>query len=94
MRDYKDIEKDYPAPVPDIMYEGSDDEEKERAIREIIHTKLSTADRTIILLYADCGALRKLGERLHVSHMTARNHVIRIRKIILDEYERMQHDLH
>ena len=89
MRDYKDIEKDYPPVEPDIFYDGDELDERARIVRDIIHTKLSTADRTIILLYADCGALRKLGERLHCSHMTARNQVIRIRKIILDEYNKM-----
>lgn len=87
MRDYKDIEQDYPPVQRDVMDDG---DERERAIREIIHTKLSTPDRHIILLYADCGSLRKLGERLGVSHMTARNQVVRIRQIILDEYNKMQ----
>ena len=86
MRDYKDIEKDYPPPVRDVMEDGN---EKDIAVREIIHTKLSAADRHIILLYADCGSFRKLGERLGCSHWTSRNLVLRIRKIILDEYEKM-----
>lgn len=87
MRDYKDIEKDYPPVEHDVM---EDSEDRERVIRDIIHTKLSTSDRHIILMYADCGSLRKLGERLGCSHMTARNQVVRIRQIILDEYNKTQ----
>ena len=75
MRDYKDIEKDYPPVEHDVM-EDSDD--RERVIRDII------------LMYADCGSLRKLGQRLGCSHMTARNQVVRIRQIILDEYNKTQ----
>ena len=87
MRDYKDIEKDYQPVERDIMDEG---DERERTVREIIHTKLSTSDRHIILMYADCGSLRKLGQRLGCSHMIARNQVVRIRQIILDEYNKTQ----
>ncbi|MBQ5864216.1 MAG: hypothetical protein IIW66_02340 [Bacteroidales bacterium] len=50
---------------------------------------MSTADKTIILLYADCQSYRKLGKRLGVSHMTIRDECLRIKKIILAEYERM-----
>lgn len=68
---------------PDIM-----NEEDERLIRikKIIDTKLSLADKTIILLYVDCQSYRKLGARLGVSHMTIRREVQRIKKIILEEY--------
>lgn len=69
---------------PDIM-----NEEDERLIRikKIIDTKLSLADKTIILLYVDCQSYRKLGARLGVSHMTIRREVQRIKNIILKEYE-------
>lgn len=68
----------------DIMCE---DEERVSRIKEIIDTKLSLADKTIILLYVDCQSYRKLSARLGVSHMTIRRECQRIKKIILDEYE-------
>ena len=86
MRDYADIEKDFPPVVPDVMEDGT----RERYVRDILYNKLSTADRHIILLYADCGSLHRLGDRLGVSHMSARKQVVRIRKIIVEEYEKMK----
>ena len=55
-------------------------------VKKIIDQKLSLADKTIILLYVDCQSYRKLGARLGVSHMTLRREVMRIKKIILEEY--------
>lgn len=69
---------------PDIMNE---EDERLTRIKKIIDTKLSLADKTIILLYVDCQSYRKLGARLGVSHMTLRREVMRIKNIILKEYE-------
>ena len=69
---------------PDIMNE---EDERLTRIKKIIDTKLSLADKTIILLYVDCLSYRKLGARLGVSHMTIRREVQRIKNIILKEYE-------
>ena len=69
---------------PDIMNE---EDERLTRIKKIIDTKLSLADKTIILLYVDCQSYRKLGKRLRVSHMTIRREVQRIKNIILKEYE-------
>ena len=69
---------------PDIMNE---EDERLTRIKKIIDTKLSLADKTIILLYVDCQSYRKLGARLGVSHMTLRREVQRIKNIILKEYE-------
>ena len=69
---------------PDIMNE---EDERLTRIKKIIDTKLSLADKTIILLYVDCQSYRKLGARLGVSHMTLRREVQRIKSIILKEYE-------
>lgn len=71
---------------PDIMNE---EDERLTRIKKIIDTKLSLADKTIILLYVDCQSYRKLGARLGVSHMTLRREVQRIKKIILKEYEKV-----
>lgn len=70
---------------PDIMNE---EDARTLRIKEIIDTKLSLADKTIILLYVDCMSYRKLGARLGVSHTTILKDVQRIKRIILEEYER------
>ena len=84
IKDFKEIKEDY-AWNPDIM---SKEDERVAKLKEIINTKLSTVDKTIILLYADCQSYRKLGKRLGVSHMTIRDECQRIKKIILAEYGR------
>lgn len=81
--EFRKIKEDY-AFNPDIM---NDEDERVSRIKEIIDTKLSLADKTIILLYADCQSYRKLGKRLGVSHMTIRRDCQRIKRIILNEYE-------
>lgn len=84
--DFRKIKEEY-AFNPDIMNE---DDERVSRVKQIIDTKLSLADKTIILLYADCQSYRKLGARLGVSHMTLRRECMRIKKIILDEYIKME----
>lgn len=84
VKDYREIKDDY-AWHPDIF---TKDDERVSKLKEIINTKLSLVDKTIILLYADCQSYRKLGKRLGVSHMTIRTECQRIKKIILAEYGR------
>ena len=86
IRDFKDIKEDY---IFDNNIMNMEDERVHR-IKEIINTRLSLVDKTIILLYVDCLSLRKLGERLGLSHMTCRKEIIRIKNIILKEYEKIQ----
>ena len=88
IRDYKEIKEDYKFSA-DIMC--SEDERVHR-IKEIINTKLSLVDKTLILLYTDCQSYRKLGKRLGLSHMTCRKEIIRIKKIILAEYEKLKEE--
>ena len=83
IRDFRDIKEDYVFD-PDIM---NMEDERVHRIKEIINTKLSLVDKTLILLYTDCQSYRKLGKRLGLSHMTCRKEIIRIKKIILQEYE-------
>lgn len=83
IRDFKDIKEDY---VFDADIMNMEDERVHR-IKEIINTRLSLVDKTLILLYVDCQSFRKLGERLGLSHMTCRKEIIRIKNIILKEYE-------
>ena len=83
VRDYREIKEEY-AWHPNIF---TKDDERVGKVKEIINTKLSVIDKTIIILYADCQSYRKLGKRLGVSHMTLRREVQRIKNIILKEYE-------
>ena len=82
VKEFREIRKDY-AYLPDIMCQ---DDPKVSRLKEIIDTKLSQVDKTIILLYCDCLSYRKLGAKMNLSHMTIRREVMRIKKIILDEY--------
>lgn len=84
VKDYREIKDDY-SWRPDIM---NNDDERVAKVKEIINKSLSVVDKTIILLYVDCQSYRKLGKRLGVSHMTVRRECQRIKKIILEEYER------
>lgn len=81
--EFRKIKQEY-SYNPDIMNE---EDERLTRVKKIIDTKLSLADKTIILLYVDCQSYRKLGKRLGVSHMTIRREVQRIKNIIMKEYE-------
>lgn len=82
--EFRKIKQDYTYD-PDIMCE---DDTRVSRVKEIIDTKLSLADKTIILLYTDCQSYRKLGTRLGISHTTIRKEVQRIKDIILKEYDK------
>lgn len=84
IKDYKEIKEDYRFDSDIFNME----DERVSAIKEIINTKLSVVDKTIILLYIDCQSYRKLGKRFKLSHMTCRREVLRIKRIILDEYNK------
>lgn len=74
---------------PDYTWDPSiftDADKRVDAVRCIIDTRLSTADRTIILLYIDCHNYHELGRLLGFSHMTARKEVLRIKRRILQIY--------
>lgn len=83
--EYRRIKVDY-AWNPDVM---CTDDPRVAKVKRIIDTKLSQVDKTIILLYCDCQSYRKLGKKMHLSHMTIRREVLRIKKIILDEYNKL-----
>ena len=85
VKEYRAIKQDY-AYDSDIM---SKDDERVAKIKMIIDTKLSLVDKTIILLYVDCQTYRKLAKKMNLSHMTLRREVIRIKNIILKEYENL-----
>lgn len=83
VKEFRQIKRDY-AYDPDIMCQ---DDTRVARLKEIIERRLSQVDRTIILLYCDCQSYRKLGKKMRLSHMTIRREVIRIKKIILEEYQ-------
>ena len=64
------------------------DEPRVARLKEIIDTKLSQADKTILLLYVDCQSYRKVGKKLNLSHMTIRREILRIRQIVLEEFNK------
>lgn len=75
---------------PDYAWDESifqDCDRRADAVRCIIDRRLSTADRTIILLYIDCHNYHELGRLLGFSHMTARKEVLRIKRRILQIYK-------
>ena len=84
VEEYRAVKQEY-AFDPSIF---NVDDDRVSWIKEIISTRLSVPDRTLILLYAEYQSYRKLGEQLGLSHMTVRREILRIRKIILDEYGR------
>ena len=84
VEEYRAVKQEY-AFDPSIF---NVDDDRVSRIKEIISTRLSVPDRTLILLYAEYQSYRKLGEQLGLSHMTVRREILRIRKIILDEYGR------
>ena len=86
----REVVKEYRAVKEDYAYDPSifnAEPERVRRVKEIISTRLSVSDRTLILLYAEYRSYRKLGQRLGISHMTLRREILRIRKIILEEYQ-------
>lgn len=85
VEEYRAVKQEY-AFDPSIF---NVDDDRVSRIKEIISSRLSVPDRTLILLYAEYQSYRKLGEQLGLSHMTVRREILRIRKIILDEYGRL-----
>ena len=86
VRDYKDIAKEYRFNA-DVF---SSDKERVAKVKWIVEHRLTEADRIIIILYADCQSLRKLGRRLGISHSTLALEVNRIKAQILTEYEKLK----
>ncbi len=82
--EYRAIKEEY-AFDPSIFNQG---DPKVERLKEIIDTKLSQADKTLLLLYVDNQSYRKVGAKLGLSHMTLRREIIRIRKIVLEEFNK------
>lgn len=89
----KEVVEEYRAVKDDYAFDPSifnAEPERVRRVKEIISTRLSVSDRTLILLYAEYMSFRKLGKRLGLSHMTLRREILRIKNIILIEYDKME----
>lgn len=63
----------------------ADDCEGHKAITAL--NELPTADRTLMMLYADTGSYREVGELLGCSHSSVRTEIIRIKEMIKDRME-------
>lgn len=85
LRDYKEIRKDFE--IDDSIFNAEPD--KVRRIKEIVLNRLDQVERTLILLYADCGSLRDLGKRLGMSYGSVKRVLDPIKEKILTEYYEM-----
>lgn len=86
VREFKDIRQEYVFDA-DIL-NGEDD--KVRKTKWIIDNKLNQVDRTLLILYADCQSLRKLGQRLGISHTLLAGEIRRIKAHVLEEYDKIK----
>lgn len=85
IRDYKEIRKDFE--IDDSIFNAEPD--KVRRIKEIVLNRLDQVERTLILLYADCGSLRDLGKRLGMSYGSVKRVLDPIKEKIMREYYEM-----
>lgn len=89
VRDFREIAPDY-APNPDVLFNDEDD--RVRRLKAVIADALEPWERNVIILYADCGSLRKLGKRLGLSHSSVRRVVDDIKQKVQDAYFEMVAD--
>lgn len=82
LRDYKEIRKDFE--IDDSIFNAEPD--KVRRIKEIVLNRLDQVERTLILMYADCGSLRDLGKRLGMSYGSVKRVLDPIKEKIMREY--------
>lgn len=61
------------------------DSDRVALLKEVV-AALPEADRTLLLLYAEMRSYRKMGAALHLSHMTCRRAVVKIRARVLEAY--------
>lgn len=75
----KEINDEYKIDKDDIFTSLDDDYIK---LVNVIDSKLTKAERIIILMYAELQSIRKVGQVLGVSQSTAYNELTRIKNII------------
>ena len=83
IRSFRELAPDY-APDDDVF---NQDPERVAAAKRAVDS-LDTVDRVLMLMYADCGSLRKLGQQLGISHMTAAKEIRRIRAEVLAKIDK------
>jgi len=89
MRNLNDVVKEFRQIKQEYAFNRdvfSLDDPKVARLKEIIETKLSQVDRTLLLLYVDCQSYRQLGKKINLSHMSVRKEILRIKQIVLNEY--------
>ena len=75
------------------ILETDEDKIKAEIAKLIIEHELNDIDRNIILLYADAGCLRRLGQMLGCSHSTIRPEVNRIKNNLQDRINLLYDEL-
>ena len=76
------LTEDYKNRPLDIFAEDCEGHKAITALNE-----LSTADKTLMMLYADTGSYRGVGQLLGCSHASVRTEIMRIREMIQDRME-------
>lgn len=87
VRSYREIRRDFAPDDTDPIF--STEEPRVRRLKEIIFLEIGQVDRMLILMYADCGSLRKLGEKIGVSHVTINHEIRRIRAEIIAKMDKI-----
>lgn len=83
-----------------FRYRGTDiwEEDRDRIKAEltklVIENELNDCDRNLILLYVDCGSLRRLGRLLGCSHASVRTEINRIKETLTDRVELLLYELY
>lgn len=74
--------------APDYLYNGdvfNEDSQEIRCLKWILTHRLTRAQRTIIIMYAECGSFATLGKALHVSKTCARKQFNLAREAVFNE---------
>lgn len=85
VEEYKGVQLDF-AYDPSIF---SEEDERVRKVKYIVFNRLTAAERTLILMYFSELSLRKVAKKFGVSHVTIGTEVNRIKRKILDIYDKL-----
>lgn len=87
-----DIIKNYRRNRADYAFDASifcKDDELVWKVKYILDKKLTDAEKSFILFYAEAKSYRKMAEVMKVSHMTIKREVARIREKINSELKKL-----
>lgn len=79
----KEIRTDYLPNVDRVMDDRAD---RVQRVEDIIRNDLDDIERTLILLYAECGTFREMERKMGVSRETLRLKVNKVREKIIKLY--------